>query len=206
MKGRGPKSLLSLGAESVLDRQVRLLAPLNPAAVVVVGGFELHRLRKKAPPGVTVVANPDYEETNVARSIAQGMDHSLTDAVLVVYGDLVFPPSLFHFDRSTSCLVVCENLERNGEVGVGGSDTAVHLEYGFGNRWAQVALFKGDERELFVQLASRDENARRFGYEVINAVIDAGGEFAVRPYRDWLFEIDTPQDLYAARAHLTPNR
>jgi choline kinase len=91
MKSYGPKALINLQGETLIERQIRLVREAFPRVkITVVAGFEAHRLREVLPKDVRLVLNPYYETTNVAYSVSIGLRTiPPTVPVLVVYGDLV---------------------------------------------------------------------------------------------------------------------
>lgn len=204
MKSYGPKALVSLGQETVLARQVRLLTDAYPRSrILVVAGFESERVRRHLPAGVRMVVNPDYESCNVASSVSVGLRQlGANRPTLIVYGDLVFPTSFvadLPLDRSSA--VVTEGYGREEEVGanvVGGLVT--RFAFGLKAKWGHVCVLTPADRDLFVSIASLPSRRKHFGYEVLNDVIDGGADLhAVLRDGTGVCEIDTSRDIEAAR-------
>ena len=92
-----PKCLTTLSAqETILSRQLRLLAEAGVQDVVVTTGYLKEQVetgcRASGFPGrITFVHNPDYETTNYIYSICLAKD-LLDDDILLLHGDLVFEP------------------------------------------------------------------------------------------------------------------
>lgn len=204
MKSFGAKALLPVGPETLIGRQIRLLREAYPTArVTVVVGHEGDRVRRALPPGVRVVVNRDFATTNVARSLYLGLaGTSPNKPALLVYGDLVFNRRAVEGIRTdASSVLVDPGAARPEEVGVnvtGGM--AVHFSYGLEAKWAQIAMLAPHEKRLFVGHAGRPAARRLFGFEVLNHVLAAGGEFrAVTNPHVSLAEIDTSRDIDLAR-------
>jgi choline kinase len=206
MRSFGPKALIEVtDRQTILGRQLAILRGTHPDAdVVVVAGYEAERVIRALPAGVRVVENDAYEDTNVARSLALGLRSSRCKRALVVYGDLVFSKAtLDGLDQGRSCVVVdTRGQMREFEVGctvVGGKVT--HFSYGLDTKWAQVAYLAGRELGLFRRLVGGRDRRRHFGFEVLNEVLEHGGELrAVEPVGMKIVEVDTSKDIEQARS------
>jgi choline kinase len=205
MKSYGPKALIRLGFETVIERQLRLLRSCYPQArFIVVAGFEADRVRKTLPDDVCVLINPDYETTNVARSIEIGLRQCVSDSpALIVYGDLVFnrqTVSGLPLDRSSAILDL-SGPGREQEVGINvvGGDVMC-FSFGLPQKWAHVCLLTDSEKQLFLHAAQASHRSRFFGYEILNSVLDSGGTLeAISPAGMRLVEIDSSKDIGRAR-------
>jgi len=205
MKSYGPKALILIGQETVIARQIRILRECYPQArFVVVAGFEADKVRRSLPADVHVFVNPDFEVTNVAKSIEIGLYQTDYETpALVVYGDLVFNRQAVDglpLDRS-SVVIDTSGSSREQEVGVnvvGGR--AMCFSYGLPQKWAHVCLLTEREKRLFIHAAQVGYRKRFFGYEILNEVIDNGGVLdAVAPQGMRLVEIDCSKDIEKAR-------
>lgn len=209
MKSYGPKPLIDLtGSETLIGRQVRILRATFPRSdLVVVLGHEAERILRVLPSGVKVVENERYAETNVLRSIGMGLRVVNGSRVLVVYGDLVFNAEAVSWAGSggSSLLVDSRGQIDEEEVGATVVDGRVtHLGYGLATKWAQVACLAGRELELFKRVAWAAERRMCFGFEGLNAVIEAGGRFrAVEPRGAGIAEVDSAKDIERARVVAT---
>ncbi len=208
MRSYGPKGLIRLGGETVLSRQLRLLKRRFPGSHVrVVSGFESDRVRRALPQDVETRVNPDYETTNVARSVAIGLEGCVSDCVLVVYGDLVFGPEVLRsLDLSRSSVLV-DGREgiRTDEVGVNVVDgEATYFSHGLPCKWAHVAVLAHRERQLFCEVAGEDHRSRHFSFEVFNEVLERGGHFAATVLASpHLVEIDNSRDIERAKKEIS---
>lgn len=202
MRSFGNKSLLDLGGETILERLIWQFRQRWPfARVLVVSGHQHAKTRRKSG-GADVVENPDFEACNVAQSFRLALEHS-DCPVLVVYGDLVF------FRGAVAELPVPSRSALYGEAGylrrqevglsVGEDGLVGRLSYALPVRWAQMTLLHAREKSLFLR-AMRSAGAANFlGHEVLNLVMDAGGEFRYQPIPGFVMEVDNSRDLAAVR-------
>jgi choline kinase len=205
MKSFGPKALLPLGdGRTVLRRQIDTVRQVWPGAdVVVVVGYDAERVVKTLPAGVRVVENEHYEETGAARSVAMGLRATAAGRVLVLYGDLVFNKATLAGLPADRSVVLVDSKKRlpASEVGVttdGG--LAVHFDYGLKTKWCSIALLAGRELHLFKQLGAHKDRRRLMGFEVLNLVVERGGElYAHEAPKMRLVEIDSGKDIARAR-------
>lgn len=200
---QGSKSLLEIGGRPLISRQLTVLRKVFPTAdFVVVVGYEADKVRRVLPNWVRVVENENFEATNVARSLSLGVQVTLGDNLLVVYGDLVFDPDTFvGFPPKESAILAQTQAGRPYEVGVtvaGGSVTT--FSYGLDTIWSHILFLTGWELNRFRRLLSESHRKRYFGFEVLNDLLQDGGKLnAVVPDKLRLAEIDTPADLRQAR-------
>lgn len=211
MKSFGPKALIELDhQQTLLGRQLRILKGRFPGAdVVVVVGFEGERIVRSLPEGVRVVENENYTDTNVARSLGLALRASSCEAALLVYGDLVFTTAVFAAVPSEGSWVLVDNKGQFGDLEVGcvvQDGMVTNFSYGLPKKWAQVAMLAGRELTLFRAAVSAAHRKRLFGFEILNKVIDAGGDFtAIEPPRLKMVEVDASHDIAAARQLATSN-
>jgi hypothetical protein len=83
------------------------------------------------------------------------------------------------------------------EVGVVVADgRAASFSYGLEVKWAQIAYLTGRELQLFRKLAAGPEHRRYFCYEILDMVLDRGGELlCVEPPGMTIAEVDWPKDI-----------
>jgi choline kinase len=206
MKSYGPKCLIKLGQETVIARQIRLLREVMPSAgFVVVAGFQHERLRRALPADIQVVLNKDYETTNTAYSIALGLARTPPRRpALVVYSDIVFSREVvMDLPLGRSFVVVDPspaNRDRELEVGVNVVDgLAARLSFGLPAKWLHICLLAPREKAIFCRAATPPARRRYLGYEILNEVIDAGGQFEAIERSGSLVEIDYSKDIERAR-------
>lgn len=203
MKSYGPKSLIGLTRESVLQRQVRIINKvLDNVSFIVIAGFDCDKLMDSCPDYFLKLENESYEITNVSRSIALALRAVKTERVLIVYGDLVFNElALSRMDYSTSCTSASNDEHRQHEVGciVGANGNMVNMMYDLETKWNQILYLEGNELSLFKKICQERKNKKLFGFEILNKVIDCGGKIkCIVDDSIEVVDIDTSKDLLRA--------
>ena len=92
-----PKCLVPLGAETILARQVRLLADAGVTRLVLSTGFAAEAVRAAladAPMPVTFVHNPDYASTQNIVSLHRALGAVPSGDLVKLDGDVVFTGAL----------------------------------------------------------------------------------------------------------------
>lgn len=204
MKSYGPKSLVELAnGQTVIARQLELIKVTFPTSdVVVVVGYEADKLCKHLPQYVRTVENELYEYTNVSRSIELALRASRCKRALIIFGDLVFDRELLgNIMPLRDSFVVVENQNgRQHEVGVNIVDEkAACFSYGLEHQWAHIAYLTGKELEIFKKVASQKEKRKHFAFEILNDVIDRGGQITVKHTNSSLVEIDVSKNIADAQ-------
>ena len=205
MKSYGPKSLVEIKNTDIITNQISIIEKLWPiSSITVVCGFKAEKLMKSTPERLIKVENELYETTNVVRSIGIGL-RTIGDAttLILVYGDLFFNPvSISCLDLSTSCVLINNSTMTEEEVGCIIDDNGFlqNMMYDLPNKWAQIAVFKGQELKLLKQLCWDKKNFHKFGFEIINEIIDKGGSFTCLNNRKCkVIDIDTSKDIERAK-------
>ncbi len=203
MKSYGPKCLIPLNkTHNVLTRQVRLIhETLSNYEIILVGGFEFDKLRRQAPPSLHLVRNRDYLDTNVAHSIRLGLEHETAKNIIIIYGDLVFHKKAFEVEFNNQSKILTSYFMKEREVGCTECNGILeHIFYDLDNKWAQIAYLTGLERDILIDTSFQDNNSNKFGFEVINYIINQGGKFLVEQPKNFkAFDIDTSYDIPIAR-------
>ena len=66
-----------------------------------------------------------------------------------------------------------------------------NMMYDLPNKWAQVAVFNGEELKLLKQLCWDKKNYHKFGFEIINEIIEHS--------KCKVIDIDTSKDIERAK-------
>lgn len=206
MKVYGPKSIIQISdtGQTVLGRQLSIFKNMFPKAdITVVLGYEKDKVFRHIPSYVRVVENENFDKTNVARSIDLGLKATPNNRVLIVYGDLVFNrPTIEGIVDDQSKIVVDHNDNfTDTEAGlIIVNDYITNMSYGLPKKWGQMAYLCGNELVSLRNVAYKQENHIKFGFEILNDVIDAGGEFRAHYHKKMkIVEIDSSKDII--RAH-----
>lgn len=203
MKGE-PKSLIEFQGNSIIDRQMHTIWQVYPKAdIIVVGGYQINKLRKHlAPYPVRLIYNSDFDHTNVLHSISLGLLASISNNVMLMYGDLILDEHCLPKDLtvgSSKILVDSHDSFDDDEAGVIVSENKItSLSFGLTSKWAQIAYLTGTELELFKEICYDESTVRWFGYEGLNEVINRSGNFEASFTTGKIVEIDQQEDLEKA--------
>ena len=206
MKSYGPKPLIKIGISTIIKNQVSLLKSYIPNSnIILVCGFRAEKLMNETPSHILKVENELYEQTNVVRSIAMGLRISGDcSKVMVVYGDLVFnSETLRSISFKESSIIVTDSTMGVDEVGciIDESDqTLTNLMYDLPEKWGQISVFVNKELELLKQLCWDEKNNTKFGFEIINQILEKGGKFkCVQNSKIKIVDIDSSKDIPRAK-------
>ena len=205
MKSYGPKSLIKIGNSTIIKNQINLLQTyFSPTTIVLVCGFKAAVLMNETPDYILKVENERYEYTNVVRSIGIGL-RVMGDCpkVIIVYGDLVFNSATLKDIKLTESSIIVTNQEMGeGEVGcvINKKQQLTNLMYDLPNKWGQISMFMGKELELLKQLCWDEKNDTKFGFEIINQIINKGGHFqCIQNPNIKIVDIDSSKDIQKAK-------
>ncbi|MBQ7518680.1 MAG: phosphoenolpyruvate mutase [Clostridia bacterium] len=212
-----PKCMTEIsGTETILSRQLRLLAAAGIRDVVITTGYfdniivnYCHSLR--LPLEITFVNNPRYAETNYIYSIYCARE-LLDDDILLLHGDLVFEPSVLDdlLAEKRSCMKVSSTLplpEKDFKAVVrDGRVYQVGVEF-FSSAMEAQALYKLNRADWRVWLAeivrfceSGQDNC--YAEKALNGISERCPIYACDVGNRLCAEIDTPEDLAAVSARL----
>ena len=205
MKSYGPKPLIKIGNSTIIKNQINLLKTyITNTTIILVCGFKSEILMSETPEHILKVENEGYKETNVARSIGIGL-RVIGDCskVMVVYGDLVFnSETLKNISFKESSVIVTSQEMGEEEVGciIDKKNKLTNLMYDLPNKWGQIGIFVDKELNLLKQLCWDKKNNTKFGFEIINQIIDKGGSFKCIQNKDIkIVDIDSSKDIQKAK-------
>jgi NDP-sugar pyrophosphorylase family protein len=200
MRSYGPKPLLKVGGKTLFDIQYSILCEVFPnREVILVSGFNSHKVMSHTPQDVINVENESHEKTNVSRSIGLGLRAATTDHIIILSGDLYFnQETLFGtpFRSKQSCLLT--NMTMNDrEVGcVVTDDKICNLAYGLPTKWSQIGYFTGEELDLLRKFTWNRNNDLKLWFEAINYIIAHGGTLLNYQHSDsYVYDIDVWKDI-----------
>ena len=214
-----PKCMTTLrGGETILSRQLRMLAELGVTDVVMTTGAHADILAEYCGKwadrlNIALVHNPLFRETNYIYSMYLARD-MLRDDVVLMHGDLVFEEAVLEdvISSEQSCMAVCAGAELPEKdfkaVISGGMIRKVGVEF-MENSVAAQPLYKLSRREMELWLdkigeycESGDDSKRRCYAE--NALNEIPGKQIVPLDTDFLLcaEVDTPGDLEKINSEL----
>ena len=209
MKSYGPKPLIVVGESTVINMQIETIkSHINVRDIILVCGFRADKLMNETPASIVKIENESYEDNNVIRSIGIGL-RAIRDAdtVVIVYGDLVFnSAAIEHLNLEKSCVVIDNDHMTGDEIGciIDKRGNLANMMYDLPMKWGQIAVFKNYELELLKELCWDKRNYRKFGFEIINRILDRGGAFECIRHKDIkIVDIDTSKDIKTAIGILT---
>lgn len=196
--------------ETILSRQLRILADFGIKDVVITTGAFADRLKEycislKLPIKFEFVNNGEYAKTNYIYSIYCARDFLQDDDIVLMHGDLVFEPWILGEMKEYhgSCMAVEMNVSLPDKdfkaVLKGGNITQVGIEF-YKDAVAAQPLYKLKQKDWLVWLKQicrfcEMGNTRCYAEEALNDVTD---DVALKPYdvgQGLCNEIDTEEDL-----------
>ena len=209
MKSYGPKPLIMIGESTVINIQIDTIrSQLDVRDIILICGFRAEKLMNETPNSIVKIENESYEASNVVRSIGMGL-RAIRDAetVIIVYGDLVFnSAAIKNLNLKKSCIIVDDINMGADEVGciIDKDGNLANMMYDLPIKWGQIAVFRDHELEVLKELCWDKRNYRKFGFEIINSIIERGGSFGCISNEDIkIVDIDTSKDIQTAIGILT---
>ena len=201
MKSYGPKCLLPVNQRhTILDKIILTVKKTYPfSEIIVVVGFESDRVIKTLDRDIRIVENQSYRTSNIVESLRLGINNSVHNNALIIYGDLIFNVSSLNDITKKGSSIVVDSQSRfdEEEIGVTIVDGEVtNFAYGLESKWAHMAYLEGFEFEMFNDLCQDKTKNKMYPFELFNIIINSGGFFrSVEPPRMQIKEIDSLKDL-----------
>ena len=204
MKSYGPKALIKIGSSTVINNQISILKSYFPDCyITLLCGFKASTLMDETPNYILKVENENYQNTNVARSIGMGLRVlSNRSKVIIIYGDLVFnAETIKSISLDKSSIVITNQTMGDDEVGCVIDDQELrNLMYDLPIKWGQISIFVGKELNLLKRICWNEKNKTKFGFEVINEIIQQGGKFqCIQNDSIKIIDIDNSKDIQKAK-------
>lgn len=213
-----PKCMTEVSSrETILSRQLRLLAEAGVTEVVMTTGYfdkvlEDYCASLSLPVHITFVKNPIYDQTNYIYSIYCAKEHLSGDDLVLMHGDLVFEEPVLDavLESPTSCMTVSSTLPlpekdfkavvRNGQI------EKVGIEF-FDSAMSAQPLYKLNKADWQVWLDEicafcEADHRKYYAENAFNEVSDRCRIFPLDVKDDLCAEIDTPEDLDVVSARL----
>ena len=212
-----PKCMTEIpGHETILSRQLKLIAEAGIKEVVITTGYYDRVLVNycnslELPLHCTFVKNPIYDQTNYIYSIYCAREY-LDDDVILMHGDLVFEGEVFDkvVASPVSCMTVSSTLplpEKDFKAVVrGGMVQKVGVEF-FNDAMEAQALYKllrDDWKVWLGKIVEFCESGRTKVYaeNALNELDGAANIHALDVQNLLCAEIDNPEDLAVVSAKL----
>ena len=205
-----PKCMTEISSkETIISRQLRLLAEYNINDVVITTGYFDEVLINycnslEMPLNITFVKNPLYDRTNYIYSIYCAKDY-LDDDIILMHGDLVFEESVMEavVNSEKSCMTVSSTLplpEKDFKAVIEGDRVKkVGIEF-FDNAFAAQAFYKIKKEDWLVWLNKISEFCEKdvrscYAENAFNEVSDVCKIHTLDVKDALCNEIDNAQDL-----------
>lgn len=205
-----PKCMTEISVgETILSRQLKLLAEAGISSVVMTTGYydgvlEEYCRSLGLPLNITFVKNPEYAETNYIYSIYLAREF-LDDDIILMHGDLVFERSVLEdvIASDKSCMTVSSTLplpEKDFKAVIhNGKIDKVGIEF-FDDAMAAQPLYKLNRDDWKIWLNKISEycesgNRKCYAENAFNDVSDRCMLTPLDVKNRLCSEIDTPEDL-----------
>ncbi len=168
--------------ESLINYQLKTVRrAYKNCDIIVVIGHERRNILDTITESVRIVENENYLHTNTARSVQLALQICpQIGNILLIHGDVFFnEEAIKHLFGGMSCLVL-DDLELQNENAVGiiqQNDRILQCTYKDFPKWGHIAYFDNKEAKILNSLLKTDLYEHCFSEELINKIIDEGGEF-----------------------------
>ena len=175
----GPKSLLRVGPETLIERQIRILRAL-PGIDEIWAVVGHHKELLRGPTGgIRVVEHDDFEKTGVNKSVGLALRACPADNLLIIYGDLVFDGHVFDDivanPEKSFLLYDKEKRIHYSKTGMVIQNNVVsHLTYGIEPKWGQLGYISSANMANFRDVVYNSEGENLSGCQLINKTIEKG--------------------------------
>ena len=203
MKSYGPKSLIKIkDSMTIIENQLKYIFKyFYKPQVILVTGFKSDKIKNfLSDRRIDIVENDAWETTNVGHSVILGMTKVKHKNVILLNGDLVFNAWTLKAPFGMYSMMLVDKLGYMKDEEVGcliNNSKVINVMYDLPDKWAQIVYFTGKELELLkLNLARCPDYAYKYTFEIINDIIDDGGNFfAHSPPRMKITDIDSSKDL-----------
>ena len=211
MKSMGAKCLLKYnGYHTILERQINTLQQMcSNVEIIVVTGFEQRKVRHKVMRlygnrNVRTILNPLHETTGPAYSLMLGYEAATSPSLLIMHGDLVFPPDTIvgMCGGDKSKLLIGKGCEA-GEVGVTlENDGVQNIAYGLMPVWKQMAYITGPELHILNKMEDIEQYKYWYTHEMLSHMIGKGANFVSQPTTNQIIDVDIPSQVKTLKHYI----
>jgi len=202
IRSNEPRSLIKIKDDTLVNHQIQAITDtFKSYEIIGVFGTQIEKILKRVDNRIRVVENQLHNETNNSESMRLGLNNSIYDNVLFIYGDIYFKSKLLKSaDYTKSFLVVDANEDMSEkEVGLTANGNKVSiLSYGLEKKWCQMCFLTGKELKILksIFLKFQESDKKMLSFEVINKIIENGGSFACHEKKgSHVVEIDCIKDI-----------
>lgn len=151
--------------------------------IVLVVGHESKNVIRSLTEYVRIVENENFLHTNTARSIQLGLQiFPQINNLMVVHGDVFFnEDAIKSLNGRESCLVIDDlEMQNDSAVGILQQENKVkRCTYKDFPKWGHIVYFESKEVKILQKVIKNQQIENLFTEELINRVIDDGGEFSM---------------------------
>ena len=201
IKSFEPISTLNVGQKTLLENQIqRIKTRFNKCHVTVVAGYKFNSVYKMHAGQAKFIENTRYKESNNAESLRLAINNSNMNNILFIHGDLIFNDDFLFALKDKyflkSFVVYDDNNFESKEVGVNHTDCVNIMSYSLPSKWSQMAYVTGKETELLRSVLLDDNfDKHLLSFEIINKIIDLGGNFKAYENKSFIKEIDSIKSI-----------
>jgi CTP:phosphocholine cytidylyltransferase-like protein len=167
--------LQSSSKYNVIEEQSLQIRNAFPNAEInMVIGFEAERLIKKRVPGIRLIENPNYENTNEIEQLRLILNNITNHKLLIINNDAIFNYETFAgLDKETSTtLYYTPEKSTSEDIGVRNMEGyASVFSFYVETKWAGITLLEGPELDILTQFCYNTSNRRLFLWEGLNHLI-----------------------------------
>ena len=206
-----PKSLINLGGEALITKQINMLKECGIKKIAVVVGYRKEKIKELLGNNVTYYFNPFFETTNSVTSLWFAKELFSDEDVIVMNGDMLVESSIVKdllIDKNPVCVTV--EVGKYNEIGYKARIKDNFVDFmGMGIHKSEVAgEYVGISKvsksifPIFIKTLDNFMERKEFGTWYETAYVQMIGEgvrisFVDTNQRSWL-EIDTPDDIEKA--------
>lgn len=199
MRSSGPKCLLEINGQTLLDRQIEIWNRLfKPVEIIVIGGFEIESIEKAVVNKARLVYNHLYESTNVTYSIYLGLINTIQKNVIISYGDLYFNDAAVRGINALDYITVVgsKNMHER-EVGYLSNGAYVSsFNYSSPLKWGHITYVPHQLLSVFRKTVKQSAAKKQFLYEALNSILEKNSHIvAMTNIAGEVTDIDTGEDF-----------
>ena len=209
-----PKSLIDLGEETIIDKQIDILNKCGVSKIAVVIGYMKDKIKEKLGDRVTYFFNPFFETTNSVTSLWFAKDFLQWEDVVIMNGDLIIETSimqdLLENKREICILTDIGNYNELGyKIRIKNNFVdfmGMHIDKSeVAGEYAGMSKVSKNTLPLLIKKLEYFMERKEFGtwYETVYVELIKSGvkiSFVDTNTRLWL-EVDTPEDIEKAQQY-----
>jgi CTP:phosphocholine cytidylyltransferase-like protein len=179
-KSFGPRSLLSVHGETLIDSQLEEIKSIGIHEIIIGLGFGADKIIKHlaAHNNVKFVENENYNLSGAARTLNMTLRITNAERIILAHGDISFNNIALKFPTNGSYLLIDRSTMEKDKVGVNIiGNHVIGFNYSAAQKWGQIASITGEELSLLRKLCSDRKNDMLCTHELFGRIIDKDGVF-----------------------------